>query len=201
MNLDMLIEVAVEKELLGEVAKSEQELSSNGYGLYIQRTGPKIVFIVYSTNLVKDMQAAIVGYNEIHHSPECGNWKEKYVAGLRGYGPLLYDLAMSYIAPDSLRADTTYVSSKAQNVWNYMFNNRKDDFDITEIQGKMCKSTVLQGKTKLPAVKYAYAIKNPIDFSALVNNHEKLVARFNSREGFEKRLYEEGLKFLNRHLV
>jgi hypothetical protein len=202
MNFDMLLEQTVEEELLlGEAAKTEQELSSGGYGLYIQRTGPKVSFVLYSTNLVRDIQTAIVGYNEIHFSPDCGNWKEKYIGALRGYGPLLYDIAMSYISPDSLRADTTYVSLQAQNVWNYMFNNRRDDFNITEIKDKACKSTVLQGGSKLSAVKYAYAIKNPVDFSNLVNNHEKLVSRFSSRERFEKRLFDEGVKFVNKHLT
>jgi hypothetical protein len=44
----------------------------------------------------------------------------------RGLGPLLYDLAMDAVAPDSLASDRHTVSYSARQVWDYYLNNRGD---------------------------------------------------------------------------
>lgn len=43
-----------------------------------------------------------------------------------GYGPLLYDLALSAIYPSSLTSDRNSVSKDAQRIWQYYFNKRRD---------------------------------------------------------------------------
>jgi len=43
-----------------------------------------------------------------------------------GYGPLLYDLALSVISPRGLASDRHSVSKSAQRIWQYYFNNRTD---------------------------------------------------------------------------
>lgn len=56
----------------------------------------------------------------------------------RGYGPLLYELALEYISkiPNAyFTSDRESVTDKAKGVWNYYFKNREDvevkQFDIT----------------------------------------------------------------------
>ena len=49
--------------------------------------------------------------------------------GWKGYGPAIYDLAMS-ISPNGLIADRGDVSSKAQGVWEYYFKNKRPDIEI-----------------------------------------------------------------------
>lgn len=43
-----------------------------------------------------------------------------------GYGPMLYDIALSLIYPESLMPDRHCVSVEAQKVWSYYFSNRPD---------------------------------------------------------------------------
>ena len=47
-------------------------------------------------------------------------------AAEKGYGPMLYDIALSVISPGYLMSDRNDVSKAAQNVWSYYFNNRSD---------------------------------------------------------------------------
>lgn len=44
----------------------------------------------------------------------------------RGYGPMLYDIALSLLYPESLMSDRHSVSESAQQVWSYYFSNRAD---------------------------------------------------------------------------
>jgi len=44
----------------------------------------------------------------------------------RGYGPMLYDIALSVVFPGSLMSDRVSVSKSAQKVWKYYFENRPD---------------------------------------------------------------------------
>jgi len=43
-----------------------------------------------------------------------------------GYGPMLYDIALSLVYPESLMPDRGSVSKSARKVWDYYFNNRAD---------------------------------------------------------------------------
>ena len=44
----------------------------------------------------------------------------------RGYGPLMYDIALSNVYPERLKCDNVAVSPSAQNIWYYYFNKRPD---------------------------------------------------------------------------
>jgi hypothetical protein len=56
----------------------------------------------------------------------CNNAHQvKVVAAESGYGPIMYDLAMS-IAPNGLFADRREVRPAARKVWDYYFENRPD---------------------------------------------------------------------------
>lgn len=49
--------------------------------------------------------------------------------GWKGYGPTIYDLAMS-VSPNGLIADRGDVSTKARGVWKYYFENKRPEIEI-----------------------------------------------------------------------
>lgn len=57
-------------------------------------------------------------------------WEVVNSGARRGYGPLLYDLAMEYVAGRlgdlGITPDTTTVSSEAQGVWRFYLEKRSD---------------------------------------------------------------------------
>lgn len=71
---------------------------------------------------------AIVGYIKYKFNQYCDNdaYEVKLSAAYQGYGPLMYDIALSYIYPKYLISDRTSVSDEAQSVWKYYLNKRPD---------------------------------------------------------------------------
>ena len=61
-------------------------------------------------------------------------WEVVNSAAHKGWGPLLYDVAMElvsskqYIGAEGITPDRMSVSYEARNVWKYYFNNRPDVF-------------------------------------------------------------------------
>lgn len=57
-------------------------------------------------------------------------WEVEDAQAKRGWGPLLYDLAMEYVCSRlgdlGITADSSMVSGEAQNVWRFYFENRSD---------------------------------------------------------------------------
>ena len=68
---------------------------------------------------------AIVGY--ISFEPHDKSFYTVSVSAAEtGYGPLLYDIALSTVYPKSLTSDRHTVSKAAQRIWNYYFDKRDD---------------------------------------------------------------------------
>ena len=82
----------------------------------------------YAIEDIITFEGAIVGYVNTEPNDYCGTntYEVKNSAALSGYGPLLYDMALSHIYPNYLTADRSSVSTKAQKVWDYYFYNRND---------------------------------------------------------------------------
>ncbi len=66
----------------------------------------------------KEALAGMIGYRESESTP--GLFLVKASVAEKGYGPLLYQLAMKAIHPGWLRCDT-YLSQEAANIWIQMF--------------------------------------------------------------------------------
>tara|TARA_R110000744_G_scaffold229533_3_gene347563 strand:+ start:1321 stop:1935 length:615 start_codon:yes stop_codon:yes gene_type:complete len=60
--------------------------------------------------------------------PCFGAWKVIAVEAVRGWGPLLYDIAMEYatMKGGGLMADREEVTPMARKIWRYYLNNRDD---------------------------------------------------------------------------
>ena len=71
---------------------------------------------------------AIVGYVHYNLNHYCDNntYEIKHSAAYQGYGPLMYDVALSYVYPNYLISDRSSISDEAQSVWKYYLNKRPD---------------------------------------------------------------------------
>jgi len=60
--------------------------------------------------------------------PCSGSWMVAYSDATKGWGPMLYDVAMEYatLMGGGLMSDRTIVSDEAYAVWDYYLKNRKD---------------------------------------------------------------------------
>ena len=84
-------------------------------------------------------------------SPPREGWCDKdtlnidSVAAQPGYGPFMYDVAMSVIYPRFLTADRDSVTKSALAIWNYYLTSRSD-------VGKVLMKSVLKGECPIPHV-------------------------------------------------
>ena len=84
--------------------------------------------------------------------------------GWKGYGPTIYDLAMS-ISPNGLIADRGDVSTKARGVWKYYFENKRPEIEIK-----------LLDHWKKNPMNYSYNTDYALGhFEELVSIHEKRI--------------------------
>jgi len=118
--------------------------------------------------------------------------------GWKGYGPTIYDLAMS-ISPNGLIADRKEVSQKAQGVWKHYFENPRPEIEIKMLDSHDRQWTPEKEDDCLPSINsksgygmYARAVskerweKDPMNYSynteyalghfqELVNIHEERI--------------------------
>jgi len=64
-----------------------------------------------------------------------GAWQVKWSTATKGWGPLLYDVALEYatIHGNGIIADRDEISDQAIAVWDYYLNNRKQDVDSHQL--------------------------------------------------------------------
>lgn len=94
---------------------------------------------------------SIIGFISFSQIGESGYCEEKNVlnvdlsAAEKGWGPMLYDLALSLVYPKFLTSGRDSVSKDAENVWSYYLLNRPD---VTHI----LMPSVLKGECDVPNV-------------------------------------------------
>lgn len=71
---------------------------------------------------------ALIGFLEFEKNQYCDNdtYEVKLSAATNKYGPLMYDIALSYVYPNFLISDRESVSREAQSVWKHYLTNRPD---------------------------------------------------------------------------
>jgi len=93
----------------------------------------------------------LYGYISTKKMSNCGGANRiEYSAAQKGYGPLMYDIAMA-ASPNGLMADRTFVSPMARKVWQHYYYNRKDvvKTDLTKSRGmKNCPTHAEFGDEK-----------------------------------------------------
>lgn len=112
-----------------EAAVAGQQAAAQNLALYRKGTGSSVVYVLYdpttfATELPKyqdaggDIATVIYGYLDVKpHNGDCWNAGEiKFSAARKGYGPLMYELAMSDFQ-NGLMSDRLSTSDAARNVW------------------------------------------------------------------------------------
>lgn len=176
-----LAESVLSEELLDEGAKQIADLDFEDVALSMEDYNNGICkFILYRPNVLKERyeegsydlaSSAIVGYFSMVKEDECNAWSVKMVAAEKGYGPVLYDMGMSRISPEGLMADRRETTEAAKRIWNYMLTVRADDYNITPLGANCPHST---GNDN--ALKYSFAIKDPISYRPLIANHNRCMS-------------------------
>lgn len=173
----VLTEQMLDEEFLDEAAVDIGSAIQEGLALCVKKNNTEIYIDLYSPKELEDLvenndysdkglSNIIVATMYVEFKNTLDAWVIGGSAAEKGFGPLLYDITMSAVAPGYLTSDRGSVSSSARKVWNYMLTVRPNDFIIKQISDNRDE----------PALNYAFAIKNPIDYSRLLTNHVKTVA-------------------------
>jgi len=116
------------------------------------------------------IEPAVVGYIKFSRIPSAGSVagadrKDAFMIHLAsaesGYGPLMYDLALSLAYPNYIMADRQSVSPGAFAVWQYYLQNRSADVARVPLEG------VRTGKTDMPESRPSKAAKEAWELSLL----------------------------------
>lgn len=110
-----------------------------------------------------------------------GAWQVQSASADKGYGPLLYDIAMQAAPSGVIMPDRGSTSSDAGNVWQFYDKKRGDvkglpldDIDSPKTPPKSDDCTVVNDK-KRPWLDMAYTGSGNQDTSALARNHKNAV--------------------------
>lgn len=141
---------------------------------YFKTTYKNIVMKGASRNFKTDYDIVFGVINIQDRRNDCDTWFVDYSAAQKGYGPFMYDAAMSFIYPDYLSSDKRTVSQPARKVWQYMAKNRKNDFKIKQVPDEQgCGYADEDGEGKEDVLDYAFSINSRINYSTIVGNHKR----------------------------
>ena len=181
--------------LFNEVAVPFSEIGKSEMALKLIKNDDMILFILYRpsvlTKYFQDWESTdglTVGMMNIVLSEDSNKiYEVKAAAAEQGYGPTLYDIVMSYIAPKYLMADRKEVSDAARNVWRFMYDNRKAEYDMLAVPE--------EGKWKtgdgedIPFLNHAYRLKKKLSiYSTLVLRDKQFFANESDRNKREQML-------------
>ena len=168
MKSDMLVEEVI-KRLLKEAAKTFDDAVTDNLRLHKEPTMTGFRVVLYR-NIPKDgyRDFQIYGYLALtDQRKSCSTWRVASVASERGYGALMYDIGMSIVSPDFVRADDS-TRPAAMSIWKGILGSHSSKYEILpydynqEENGSDCKTAVE------PQVKVR--IKQPLDVNSLVDS-------------------------------
>lgn len=120
-----------------EAAVASTQAASQGLALYRKGTGVSVVYVLYNPAKLAeqiplwrdaggDLSQVVYGYLDVRpHKSDCwGAGEIKFSAAQKGYGPLMYELAMSDFE-GGLMSDRNSTSDAARKVWK-TYNQRAD---------------------------------------------------------------------------
>ena len=181
--------------LFNEVAVSFSEIGKSEMALKLIKNGESILFILYRPLVLtkyfqtwESTDGLTVGMMHIVLSEDSNKiYEVKAAAAEQGYGPTLYDIVMSYVAPKYLMADRKEVSDDARNVWRYMFDNRKAEYDMLSVSEED-KWKTSEGED-IPFINQAYRLKKKLSiYSTLVLRDKQFFANELDRNKREQML-------------
>jgi hypothetical protein len=190
------------KILFMEAAVPFEDIKQSEMALKVIKHGTQILLILYRPSMLtkyvqtweqEDLDGLIVGMLSMVPSEESNKiYEVKAIAAENDHGPVMYDIAMSYIKPNYLMADRSHVSDAARKVWAYTFNNRLSEFNTIKV-GEDSKWMDSEGN-EVPFLNLAYKIKKELPISSVITRDKQFFAnepRKNTREEMLKVLEEE----------
>lgn len=149
--LENFIRTLVEEAMM-EMAVKPEEAEARGLALSIFNLNSYVYFVLFKpgdylefcqnvskrmqeeqeeigwavSNLLEEVPNPVVGYIRIKKD-DCG-WVVQNSAATHSYGPLMYDIAMSYAGKTGLMPDRIEgVSNSARNIWKYYATQRQGE--------------------------------------------------------------------------
>jgi hypothetical protein len=135
---------AVIRKLLSEAAVATSAAASQGLALYANKSGNNVLFVLYNPKQFQvffenegspasmsndDVPGGIVAYFQLAGGPadSCsGAFEVSVSSASKGYGPMMYDICMSYVYPTPIMPYRSNVTAAAANVWKYYLHHLKD---------------------------------------------------------------------------
>jgi hypothetical protein len=201
-SLKSLIETIVKQEL-DELAINMSQvqhlcLSDVGNGRLVLYSGEALKDYIKATTTGqkpnKNAHKEIV-YGVIKGIPkrECGAIEVVISAAHHGYGPLMYDIIASTVHPNYIMSDRFSTSKEAQNVWKFIFNNRRGEYEIKPLSNEDCK----QEETDVDFLNCKYKIINPLNTDKLEHNGNQAVDNIFEETGYNFAYTLDNLKSLS----
>jgi len=199
----MLIKEFV-KLSLNEKKMSEKDAEESSLALLIHSDSYETEFVLYDVKGMYDFAMKFNAHNDMTiaknaigfikgmivtikshygHAPAYNASAVALSAAEKGYGPLMYDIAMKHCG--KLISDRDEVSPLAKSVWNHYKNNRNDvesykldNFYDPKTATKFDDSYVFDDGDDENPLNYAYELKSSLNIEKLISNNEELLERF-----------------------
>jgi len=200
MKNDHLLKNFIRSTLI-EAAVSIDQASGRLLALNVLDHEKQTTYVLYDPSLIisydeNDLSSlldkSIVATISVR-DPKKGNaWGAREViasAAQKGFGPLIYDIAMSW--EGGLIPDRFKVSSQAKNVWKIYFQRpdiekkKLDNVDDPDTPPDV-DDAIVHEKQANPQLDYAYFMRNDLSTNKLVQNHSL----------FESELLKRGMQFM-----
>jgi hypothetical protein len=183
--------VLKEELMLDEAAVQMGQLESSNIALYIPGNDANKTYILYDTEATKKAlqeedepkyeeeptSAFIVGYALTSFFDLCGFWTMDMTAARKGYGPVLYEIVMSTVAPAFVTSDRKSVTTGARRVWQYFYNHRANEFDIKKIDPTQTDEACAHDNSgPTQSLSLMFSLKNRLNTNKLQSKHQQFVA-------------------------
>lgn len=175
---------------LEEAAVSFKDLTNSPVAMHVfkdeQNDRGKVIVLYRPEVLAQYMDdwetfnGLIVGFIRVRPSdfnPKV--WETKGSAAEKGYGPVMYDIAMSLISPAYLMADRSVVSDQARKVWKYMYDHRMAEYDVIDLPPfyRWSNLNPESPNHELPWLDFAYRLRKKLPvYSSLYTKDSKFFA-------------------------
>lgn len=127
---------------------------------------------------------AFLNISHEYDDNDIGFYRVKGSYAREGYGPLIYDIGLSYAGDKGIMPDNS-ISSHAKKIWKHYYNKRNDVIPY-EI-----KCEVSNSFHKEKYLSYVYEIENKKKYYPLVKKHKYIFNKMSQFTGDEVLIMEE----------
>lgn len=203
--LSLIEELVYEEMAMNEAALTMDYAQQKHIALSIFDQGRTKVFVLYKPKdfrlMLRDSERqggefpfkeTVVGFVELQWKQDCKAWELSHIAGEKGFGPLMFDIAMSAVSPQFIKSDEKWMSADIRKVWNYALTNRSDEYKVANLNGcDPFKDLNRLGQD--PNLNKVMSIKAPLNYQSLLN-FDKETRAASVRDGVSQSYYSDCLK-------